>query len=829
MKHCFVFLLLFLFSAAGAKAAALTPQDIIFTPRPGGKFIYCNNPEAITNEWLADTSNKKPKYLMNNEDLGPDVYCIYVSHINHTGPRENYKLLDKGFDIEVDVAFIAKEDTELVIRKTAFETPQIKRYYKDGAILPIEDNYGSLNACAEMLGHDIRELNSDVTYHTKEQKPVTLQVKKGEIFWLSELIENYRPVAFRKTVHLAAEAEILSGKMDINVAAIRSSAGRPGNRSYVAAKPGYGDYIRDRMHKGVADNLPIVDTSLAYTIDDSHTEGTHLPVMVYNQYVPEGYQATEWCTHLNPQDDAQFRRVAVESDLMSYHYRDDTKLNYYGANVPQQDRDNIYRFDAFHSDTIGYDGLVTGYQPEDYLPNYPLSTELENFGYCCSIGNYGVETKYHMSIENAGSYTRYLKYNMTTSSNAIVMVEDKAGNLLQPVISRGQTPALTMETVACVELPAQATTEFVITVILPVNQFGGLRNSMHISDRPYTFQFETDQRLLVPENVIISDIDELLTHSDKATQKAFAGNAHNYIITKTKTGYMARWSPWDGFPDYYRPYLALASGIYFLDEDFNLTHTQLFPAQPVEASYAKGMYFVRTEGDVSYRSTDGKTWLPYGEKQLPKDNGSTYAAVMANGTEYLTLNADNFFRVDYQAAPPLYIESIGDLYYYAIGEKIFISFDGVYWQEYDAGILIQSVERRADQLIINGEKSLTVEKPQQNIIVRLDNAILGFDQPPVISNDRVMVPFRFIFEKLGMYVTWDPETQTATAFNGVRTLSFPVGSPTALVDGTEYPLDAPAIQTQDRVLVPLRFLSEKLGYDVQWDAVNQIARIISKP
>lgn len=828
MKRCLFAALLFIFCAAGASAAGLEPVDIVFTPRPGGKFIYCNNPEAVTSEWLADTSNKNPKYLMNNENLGPDVYSIYVSHINHTGPAENYKLLDKGFDIEIDVAFIAKEDTELIIRKTAFETPQIRRYYQNGTILPIEDNYGSLNACAEMLGHDIRELNSDIIYRTKEQRCVTLHVKKGETVWLSNFIDNYNPVAFRKTMHMAAETEIVSGKMDINIAALRSISGKVRDRSHAAKNPAFGDYVRDRMHKGVADNLPVTDTFLSYKINDSHTEGTHLPVMVYNQYMPEGYKATEWCTHLNPQDDALFRRVAVESDLMSYHYRDDSKLNYYGENVPAKERDNIYRFDAFHSDTIGYDGLVTGYQPEDYLPNYPLSTDLANFGYCCSIGNYGVETKYHMSIENTGSRTRYLKYNMTTSSNTIVMAEDENGNLLQPVIARGQTPSLTMETVACIELPAQTTTKFVITVILPVNQFGGLRNSMYIADKGHDFRFQTDERLLVPENVIISDIDELLTHSDEKTRNAFSGNAHNYIITKTKTGYMARWSPWDGFPDYYLPYRDLASGIYFLDENFNLVHTQLFPDQPVEASYAKGMYYVRTASGKSYRSTDAKDWQPYGEKQLPKDNGSAYAAVMAEGTQYLTLNASNFFRVDYQQAPPLYIDVIGDLYYYVSGEKINISFDGVYWQEYNAGTPIRTVQREKNKLIINGRKELELPRPAQEIIVRLDNAILAFDQPPILENDRTLVPVRFIFERLGMHVSWNEETRTATAFNGIRTIEFIIGENTAWVDGQEYTLDAPAVQYHDRTLVPLRFLSESLGYDVQWDAVNQVARIISR-
>lgn len=826
MKRTVLLILLCLLCAAPASAARLEAQPLEFTHRAGGKFIYCNNPEAITNAWLADTENENPKWMMNNEDLEPDVYSIYVSHINHTGPSENYKLLDKGFDIEVDVAFIAKADSELVIRKTAFETPQIRRFYLNGAIQSIEDNYGSLNACAQMLGYDIAELNSDVVYRTKEQIPVTLQIKKGETVWLSSYIDDYLPVAFRKTMHMAAEVELVSGKLDINIGALRSVDGNVKDRSHLAENLAFGDYVRDRMHKGIADNLPITDAYLSYQISDAHESGTHLPVIVTNQFMPDGYQCTEWCSHLNPQDDGMFRKVAVESDLMSYHYRDDSKLLYYGENVPEEEKDNIYRFDAFHSDTIGYDGLVTGYQPEDYIPNYTLSTEIPNYGYCCSIGNYGVETKYHMTIDNIGYRERYLRYNMTTTSNAIVMVEDANGNLLQPVISRGQTETLTMETVASIPLPAQTVSEFVITVILPVNQFGGLRNSMYIADAPCELQFAETGRQLVPENVLISDIDALLTHSNEETQNAFAGNAPNYRITKTKTGYMARWMPWDGFPNYYAPYRHLASGIYFLDEDFNLTNTHLFSAQPVEASYAKGMYYVRTADGTSYRSADAETWQPYGEKQIPKDNGSSFAAVLANGIELITLDAERFYRVDYQANTPPYIEVIGDLYYYVEGETIYVSSDGVYWHGYDAGVPVETVQRVKEYLVVNGNLILEIPTPAQEIVVRIGDTVLAFDQPPVIANDRTMVPIRFVFEKLGMYVTWNNETKTATATNGVRTLEFTVDSEYAVVDGEQLMLDAPAIAQNGRTMIPLRFLGEVLGYDVQWDAVNKIARFI---
>lgn len=52
-----------------------------------------------------------------------------------------------------------------------------------------------------------------------------------------------------------------------------------------------------------------------------------------------------------------------------------------------------------------------------------------------------------------------------------------------------------------------------------------------------------------------------------------------------------------------------------------------------------------------------------------------------------------------------------------------------------------------------------------NIIVYLNNEEIIFDVEPVIVDDRTMVPMRAIAEKLGATVTWDDNTKTAHAYN----------------------------------------------------------------
>lgn len=46
--------------------------------------------------------------------------------------------------------------------------------------------------------------------------------------------------------------------------------------------------------------------------------------------------------------------------------------------------------------------------------------------------------------------------------------------------------------------------------------------------------------------------------------------------------------------------------------------------------------------------------------------------------------------------------------------------------------------------------------------VEIDGKILGFDTPPVTKSDRTLVPLRFLSEELGFDVQWDENTRTVT-------------------------------------------------------------------
>lgn len=102
------------------------------------------------------------------------------------------------------------------------------------------------------------------------------------------------------------------------------------------------------------------------------------------------------------------------------------------------------------------------------------------------------------------------------------------------------------------------------------------------------------------------------------------------------------------------------------------------------------------------------------------------------------------------------------------------------------------------------------------VTVTVDGEQIQFDVQPIMEEDRVLVPMRFIFEALGAEVTWDDALQKATAVKGADTIEISVDQTVMLKNGQEILLDVPARLVNDRTLVPVRAVSEGLDANVEW-------------
>ena len=118
-------------------------------------------------------------------------------------------------------------------------------------------------------------------------------------------------------------------------------------------------------------------------------------------------------------------------------------------------------------------------------------------------------------------------------------------------------------------------------------------------------------------------------------------------------------------------------------------------------------------------------------------------------------------------------------------------------------------------------------RPNDEIAVQFNGKYMSFDVPPLLINDRTMVPMRAIFEALGCAVSWDNDTQTATGVRNGTTVSLTIDNAVAKIDGTKVTLDAPAALINDRTMIPLRFVSEAMGASVKWEGETNTVRILA--
>ncbi len=107
---------------------------------------------------------------------------------------------------------------------------------------------------------------------------------------------------------------------------------------------------------------------------------------------------------------------------------------------------------------------------------------------------------------------------------------------------------------------------------------------------------------------------------------------------------------------------------------------------------------------------------------------------------------------------------------------------------------------------------------------------------PVIIDGRTMVPVREVFEALGAKVLWHDDTCQVEISDSTVSLLIKIGDRNTYVNGQlvqiaqDQPLPMLIGYSKDglKSMVPVRFVAEKLGYDVGWDNSTRTVSIAKK-
>ena len=130
-------------------------------------------------------------------------------------------------------------------------------------------------------------------------------------------------------------------------------------------------------------------------------------------------------------------------------------------------------------------------------------------------------------------------------------------------------------------------------------------------------------------------------------------------------------------------------------------------------------------------------------------------------------------------------------------------------------------EEEEEEEVRRGFIMMTIGNPymivNEDTMVEIDPP--GRGTAPIVLNGRTMVPIRAIVESMGGVVDWDASAERITLEAQKHTVTMTLGSKAITVDGAHKEMDiAPYLNDKDRTLLPVRFVAENLGTQIEWIA-----------
>ncbi len=129
-------------------------------------------------------------------------------------------------------------------------------------------------------------------------------------------------------------------------------------------------------------------------------------------------------------------------------------------------------------------------------------------------------------------------------------------------------------------------------------------------------------------------------------------------------------------------------------------------------------------------------------------------------------------------------------------------------------------------MLAGGTMVTKAEPKLETVTVELDGNLVYFPdaQPFIDTRDRTLVPIRFVSEAMGAKVDWVEDTRTVIINKDKDTIKYTIGDLKAYLNDEMCVFDSYGILKEDRTFVPLRFISEMLSCTVDWsDAARKVA------
>lgn len=154
--------------------------------------------------------------------------------------------------------------------------------------------------------------------------------------------------------------------------------------------------------------------------------------------------------------------------------------------------------------------------------------------------------------------------------------------------------------------------------------------------------------------------------------------------------------------------------------------------------------------------------------------------------------------------------------------------DIVFYETYESAEGFAEEKKESYSLTV-GKKTIEAENSEGKKAIALDVS-------PIIDSGRTLIPLRGLLEAMGAEVSWNAEEEKITVTKGETVIELQNMNNLVYVKKSEfgnaktvrYTLDVPPKIMDSRTFIPIRFVSEHLGYAVSWDGETSRINITNK-
>ena len=114
------------------------------------------------------------------------------------------------------------------------------------------------------------------------------------------------------------------------------------------------------------------------------------------------------------------------------------------------------------------------------------------------------------------------------------------------------------------------------------------------------------------------------------------------------------------------------------------------------------------------------------------------------------------------------------------------------------------------------------------IKVKYNGNEISFKNRPFVKQDRTFIALRELANMLGVpdeNISYDENTEKINISFGSVNIEMQIGSQNVKVNDKELSLDVPAFTINDRTYIPVRFISEMFGKNVDYNDINNILTV----